>query len=106
MAAADKSEINVPHLAALARVELTDADVESFQTEIESILGYVKLLAEVDVTDVEPTAHATHITNVIREDAVGQCADHHDAMANAPDTLDDELIRVPVVISDDDAGGP
>jgi aspartyl-tRNA(Asn)/glutamyl-tRNA(Gln) amidotransferase subunit C len=101
--ASDK-QINVEDIAKLARVELTVEEAAEFQKEIESILGYVEELSAVDVEGIEPMAHATAITNVFGKDVPGPQLDREAILGNAPETLDDELIRVPKVIEDGDGG--
>jgi aspartyl-tRNA(Asn)/glutamyl-tRNA(Gln) amidotransferase subunit C len=99
------SDIDVTYVANLARVALNDEEAAAFQREIDAVLAYVRLLSEVDVEGIEPTAHATRVTNVWREDASGDTLEREAVMANAPGTLDEELIRVPVVIGEDVEGG-
>ncbi|MSR86604.1 Asp-tRNA(Asn)/Glu-tRNA(Gln) amidotransferase subunit GatC [Candidatus Peribacteria bacterium] len=60
----------VRHIAKLARLTLTDAEVEKFAKELTSILQYVDMLGEVDTKDVMPTAQVTGQSNSFREDAI------------------------------------
>jgi len=64
------SKEQVKHIAKLARLGLTEAEVEKFQKELSLILKYVEKLKEVDIKGVEPTFHALKIENVLREDKV------------------------------------
>jgi len=64
------SKEQVKHIAKLARLGLTEAEVEKFQKELSLILKYVEKLKEVDIEGVEPTFHALKIENVLREDKV------------------------------------
>lgn len=100
----EQPEIDVAHVARLARIELSEAETAAFQGEIASIVEYVRMLEEVDVAEVEPTAHATRIANVWRDDEPGACIPQEAALANAPAIVDDNLIQVPVVIAEN-AGG-
>ncbi len=100
MSESTANDVNVEHIAMLARLELTDAEKEEFTREINEIVGYVRMLQEVDVENVEPTAHATHIANVVRADAPGNCQPLDQTMANAPATVNGELIKVPVVLGE------
>ena len=93
-------ELDVARIAHLARLELTEAEIVGFQGEIESILGHVEKLKEVDVEGIEPTAHAVPVTDVTRADVPGQCLPREAVLANAPALLDDELIQVPVVVTE------
>ena len=70
----------VRHIAKLARLTLSDAEVEKFTKELTSILQYVDMLKEVDTSNVEPTAQVTGQTNVLREDVISP-------MLAAPDQL-------------------
>jgi aspartyl-tRNA(Asn)/glutamyl-tRNA(Gln) amidotransferase subunit C len=97
------ADLDVARIAKLARLELTDAEIAEFQGEIAEILTHVEKLSEVDVSGIEPTAHAVPITNVVRDDVVGTCLDRKDVLANAPATAEGDLIRVPVVIGGDSA---
>ena len=65
----------VKHVAKLARLGLTDQEVEKFQTELSGILDYVEQLSEVNTDKVLPTAQVTGLSNVMREDEVAQGID-------------------------------
>lgn len=105
MSAPEPPDIDVLRVAHLARLALTPAEQAAFQPELAAIVGYVRHLQEVDVTGVEPTAHATHVVNVTRADEPGGCQDRVATLANAPAVAADELFQVPVVIGEPDAGG-
>ncbi len=62
----DKKEVK--KIADLARLELTDKELETYGSQMSDILGYVDQLQEVDVTDIQPTAQVTGLENVMRED--------------------------------------
>jgi aspartyl-tRNA(Asn)/glutamyl-tRNA(Gln) amidotransferase subunit C len=91
-------EIDVAYVAELARLELDSAEKERFQKDMESILGYIEQLNELDVTNIEPTAHAAPMTNVWREDKAGKTFPREKMLENAPATVDEELIKVPQVL--------
>lgn len=93
-------EVNIDHIAKLARLELTSEEHEQFKRQISEILDYVQQLQEVDVEGVEPTAHATHVVNIIRADQAGPTQSLEETMRNAPEVVDGNLIRVPKVIDD------
>ena len=61
---------DVLKLARLARISLTDEEVENFTEELSAILGYVEQLSSVDVTGLKPTNQVTGLTNVMRDDEV------------------------------------
>src|SRR5690606_38122265 len=60
---------DVKTLADLARLELSDSELDRYAHDLEQILGYVEQLRDVDVTGVEPTSQVTGLMNVLREDA-------------------------------------
>lgn len=97
----DLAHVDVRYIADLARLELTDAEVTRFQSELEDILGYVDQLRELDVEGVEPTAHAIPRTNVMRDDeAPGHSLERERVLANAPAVVGASSVRVPVVIEE------
>jgi len=77
-------EIDVKYVAHLARLQLTPAEQQKFGEQLGHILGYVEKLKELDVTDVEPTAHAIPRVNVVRADEVHPSLPHAEALRNAP----------------------
>ncbi len=66
------SKEEVKHIAKLARLGLTEKEIEKFQKELSSILDYVEKLKEVDVSKVEPTSHPLKMENVMRKDEVSK----------------------------------
>ncbi len=89
--------MDVRYVAHLARSDLTDEETVLFQGQLDQVLHYVEQLNELDVSDVEPTAHAIPVYNVLRKDEVGQSLNHADIMANAPASSDGH-VRVPKII--------
>ena len=85
-------------IANLARLELSEKERESLRSDMRDIVGYIDLLSELDVDGIEPTAHAVTLTNVLRTDKAEISRDRAPFMANAPATIDDELLKVPKVI--------
>jgi aspartyl-tRNA(Asn)/glutamyl-tRNA(Gln) amidotransferase subunit C len=67
---ADLSRDDVLKLARLARLTVTDEEVERYRKELNEILRYVDMLQAVDVTGLKPTSQVTGLTNVLREDEV------------------------------------
>ena len=78
------SDFNIHYVAKLARIELSPAEEEKLGAQLGHILGYIAKLKEVDVTGVEPTAHAFPLLNVTRPDVVTGSLPHEEAMRNAP----------------------
>lgn len=87
----------VRHIAQLARVGVTDEDVERMRVQLSQILEHFEALAELDTTDVPPTAFAVQLENVMRPDEARPSYPTEEILANAPQ-LDDRYIRVRVVL--------
>ena len=92
----------VRKVAKLARLDLTDAEIEQFSPQLSSILSYIEKLGELDTENVQPLAHCLPVHNVFREDIPKPSLDVEQALANAPQREDD-YFKVPKVL--DDAGG-
>ena len=88
------SRDEVVHVARLARLELTDAEVARFQEQLSAILDAVSKVRELDLSDVPPTSHPLEIANAWDEDIPHVCLSLDEAFANAPDR-DGDLFRVP-----------
>jgi aspartyl-tRNA(Asn)/glutamyl-tRNA(Gln) amidotransferase subunit C len=91
------SREQVLHVAALARLELSEAEAERLREDLSSILTYVEKLGELDAAGVEPTSHAVAMGTPYREDAVTSEPDPEAALANAP-KRDDGFFVVPAII--------
>ena len=87
------------HIAKLARLRLSDHEVETFGAQLSEILDYVQQLNELDTTGVEPTTHAVPLVMALRPDAVEPRLTHDEVLANAPDAADGHF-RVPKVVGD------
>lgn len=91
-------QVDVAYVARLARLDLTPAETAQFQSQLGQVLDYVNQLRELDVTGVEPTAHAMPVTNVFRADEPGGPGlDRDEVMANAPASRNG-LFMVPRII--------
>lgn len=77
-------KVDVAYVAQLARLHLSDTERAQFQRQLENILSHVNELKEVDVSGVEPTAHAIPVKNVFRADEPRASLDHDTVIANAP----------------------
>lgn len=93
------TETDVRHVAKLARLHLSDAEVAAMTTQLGSVLGYVGMLQELDVTGVEPLTHALDQVNVLRADEPSPGLPVEEALKNAPDR-DGDYFAVPKVIGD------
>jgi len=90
---------DVSRIAALAHLELTDAEVELFTTQLAGILEYARQVNQVDTTGIAPTSHAFADVTAWREDEPVPCLPRTEAMANAPDAdAGASLFRVPKVL--------
>jgi aspartyl-tRNA(Asn)/glutamyl-tRNA(Gln) amidotransferase subunit C len=75
---------DVKYVAHLARIALTPAEEEQFGAQLSNILGYIEKLNQIDVSQIEPTAHAVPLVNVFRADEVRPSLSNEEALANAP----------------------
>lgn len=89
----------VRHVALLARLELSPEELEHYASDLNSILGYVEKLGELDTSSVPPTSHAFHLENVFRDDTVHPCLTNEEALANAPES-EAGCFKVPAVLQD------
>lgn len=78
------AEIDVKYVAHLARISLTPDEEKKLAAQLGGILGYIEKLKELDVTNVEPTAHAVPLVNITRADEVRPSLPQEDALRNAP----------------------
>ena len=90
-------EAQVRHIAKLARLKLTEDEVQRFSGQLAEILAYFQQLDTVDTEGVEPLAHPMPITNVLREDEPHEPFDAQHALANAPQREGD-FFKVPAVL--------
>jgi aspartyl-tRNA(Asn)/glutamyl-tRNA(Gln) amidotransferase subunit C len=108
MPAAPKQNLtldDVKHVARLSRLALPEERLKALTGELESILGYIDKLAEVDTTGVEPMAHALPVHNVLRADVPRDALPLDKVLQNAPET-DGSFFKVPKVIGgDEDSAG-
>ena len=90
----------VRHVAKLARIHLTDQQAERFGHQLADILRYVEQLGELDVSNVQPMAHALDVHNVFGEDTPADSLDVPLALREAPARAGD-FFRVPQVLGDE-----
>jgi aspartyl-tRNA(Asn)/glutamyl-tRNA(Gln) amidotransferase subunit C len=93
------SRDEVARLAKLARLALTDAELDSFSGQLDAILDYVSQVQSVDVTDVTPTGNPLKDINVARPDVEEPCLTQEQALAAAPAT-EDGRFAVPRILGD------
>ena len=82
------SRDEVAHLARLARLALTDDELDSYAGQLDAILGHVSQIQAVDVTGVEPTGNPLKDVNVFRPDVVEACLTQDEALTQAPNAVD------------------
>ena len=75
---------DVQYVARLARIALTPAEEEKFGAQLSQVLGYIEKLQQLDVSGIEPTAHAVPLANVVRADEVRPSLTNEEALRNAP----------------------
>lgn len=93
------SRADVGHVAALARLGLTDAELDRLVPQLNHILEAIAVLADVDTSAVGPTAQVIPLENVMRDDVVRPGIDREAALANAP-LREGAHLRVPVVLEE------
>jgi len=91
------SREDVEHIAFLARLGLSEDEKRIFQEQLSGILEYMKTLAELDTSDIAPTAQVIPLRNVMRPDAISPSLPREAVLANAPDREND-FLRVPPVL--------
>jgi aspartyl-tRNA(Asn)/glutamyl-tRNA(Gln) amidotransferase subunit C len=91
------AELDVRYIAQLARLNLTAEETAKFQAQLGQVLEYVEKLGQVDVSGVEPTAHANAVVNVFRADQPRAWFEPAEALANAPRAANN-LFVVPKVL--------
>src|SRR5262249_61447860 len=90
----------VAHPARLARLAVTDDELDVFAGQLDVILGAVARVGEVAAADIPPTSHAVPMTNVLRADELRPCLPREAVLAAAPD-VEDGKFRVPRILSDE-----
>ncbi|HEY0499220.1 MULTISPECIES: Asp-tRNA(Asn)/Glu-tRNA(Gln) amidotransferase subunit GatC [Kutzneria] len=94
------SRDEVAHLARLARLAVTDDELDLFAGQLDAILNAVAQVSEVSQQDVPPTSHAVPLTNVFREDVVRPCLTQQQALAGAP-AAEEGRFRVPRILGEE-----
>jgi aspartyl-tRNA(Asn)/glutamyl-tRNA(Gln) amidotransferase subunit C len=88
---------DVAYMANLARLKLTEMEIEQYQSDMNKILGYMDQLNQVNTDNVEPLQHVLELMPNYRKDEALAPLDHVEALKNAPDA-DSDYFRVPRVI--------
>jgi len=95
--AKDADHIDVAYVAHLARLHLADEEIETFQRQLQDIVGYVRKIRELDTAGIEPTSHAHDVHNVFRCDEVKPGLDREIVLSNAPERTGDQF-KVPKIV--------
>lgn len=96
---------DVRHVAKLSRLALEEEKLRKLAPQLESILEYVAKISHVNVEGVEPMAHATPLSNVLREDVARPGLPIEQVLQNAPET-DGRFFKVPKILGgDEDSAG-
>lgn len=88
---------DVAHLAQLAHIEMSDAELEKMTGELGVIVDAIKSVSEAAGDDVPATSHPLPLRNVMREDVVGATLTQDEALQNAPDA-EDGRFKVPAIL--------
>ena len=78
------TDLDVKYVAHLARISLSPEEEQKIGAQLGNILEYIEKLKKLDVTDVQPTAHAVPLINVMRADEIQPSLSNEDALRNAP----------------------
>jgi len=89
----------VAHVARLARLDVTDDEVELFTTQLSAVLDHAADIEKLDTADVPPTAHPLPLENVLRDDVVQPSLDRDEVLSQAPSSEDDRF-RVPRILGE------
>jgi aspartyl-tRNA(Asn)/glutamyl-tRNA(Gln) amidotransferase subunit C len=94
------SRADVQHVARLARLALTDEELDRFQAQLSSILEEAEKIRRLPTEGVPPTAHPLPRVNVWRDDVVGPCLDREAALSTAP-AVEQDRFMVPRIIEEE-----
>ncbi len=89
----------VVHVARLARLDLTDDEIDRFTRQLGDVLEHAADIEALDVGDIAPTSHPVHMVNVTRPDTVVPSLDREEVLASAP-APEDGCFRVPPVLGE------
>jgi aspartyl-tRNA(Asn)/glutamyl-tRNA(Gln) amidotransferase subunit C len=90
-------QFDIKYVAHLARIALTPDEEKKLSAQLGNILGYIEKLKAVDVSKIDPTAHAVPLVNVTRADEIRESLSNDDALRNAPAKANG-LFMVPKIV--------
>ena len=93
------STADVAHVARLARLDLSDDELEEFTDQLGAVLEHARDVEALDTASVPPTAHPLPLSNVLRQDVVVPCLDRDEVLAEAPES-EAGLFRVPRILGE------
>ncbi|MCX7831939.1 MAG: Asp-tRNA(Asn)/Glu-tRNA(Gln) amidotransferase subunit GatC [Actinobacteria bacterium] len=91
------SKDEVRHVAKLARLELSEEEIEKFSNQLSQILEHAARVQELDLENLEPLTHAVDRRNVFRSDEVKECLSREEALSNAPER-EGEFFKIPPIV--------
>jgi aspartyl-tRNA(Asn)/glutamyl-tRNA(Gln) amidotransferase subunit C len=91
---------DVAHVARLARLQLTDEELDLFTGQLAKVLDHARDVEALDVGDLPPTAHPYPLRNVLRPDQVGPCLDRDEVLGQAP-AVEDGRFKVPPILGEE-----
>ena len=93
------SKQDVAHVARLARLGLTEEELERFTTQLAAVLEHAADIAALDISEVPPTAHPFPLANVFREDVPRPCLPRDEVLSQAPE-VEDNRFRIPRILGE------
>lgn len=90
-------DFSVAKIANLARLDLSEDETKRYEAQLNDVLAYMKQIDSIDVSGVEPMAHASPVFDVMREDEAGESLSREDALRNAPQVMNDQFAVTKVV---------
>jgi aspartyl-tRNA(Asn)/glutamyl-tRNA(Gln) amidotransferase subunit C len=96
----DITREEVAHLADLARIDLSDAELDHLAPQLAVILDSVKSISEVAAEDIPPTSHPMPLTNVFRDDVPHRCLTAEEALSGAPE-VEERRFAVPRILGEE-----
>lgn len=91
---------NVAKVADLARLDLTDADLDRYTEQLSAVLDHAEDVASLDLNGVPPTSHPLPLVNVLRADVVVEGVDREEVLSQAP-SVEDRRFRVPAILGEE-----
>ena len=94
------SRDDVAKVASLARLTLTDDELDTFTGQLAAVLDHAADIEALAIDDVPPTAHPIPLVNVLRDDVVGPTLDRDEVLAQAP-AVEDDRFKVPAILGEE-----